>query len=183
MSYLVFSCSLNPDSNSRILARTAFDRLNELDAAVEFIDLQDLSLPMCDGTEAYGHPQAIEMTGKIAAAQGVILALPIYNYSVSAAAKNLLELTGSGWHGTTVGFLCAAGGRRSYMSVMSFANSLMLDYRCLILPKFIYTDDSQFKNGTLRDPSLKPRIAELCNALLAVAPAYKTVAPKPPTPA
>jgi FMN reductase len=35
-----------------------------------------------------------------------------------------------------VGFLCAAGGKSSYMSVMRLANSLMLDFRCLIIPHF-----------------------------------------------
>ena len=183
MSYLVFSCSLNPDSNSRILAHAAYERLGEEGAAVEFIDLRDLALPLCDGAESYGHPRAIEMTGKISAANGILLAVPVYNYAVSAAAKNLLELTGNSWCGKTVGFLSAAGGRRSYMSLMSFANSLMLDYRCLIVPRFVYADDSQFKDGALKDPALEPRIAELCKTLLALAPAYKGVAPKPPTPA
>ncbi|MDP6500219.1 MAG: hypothetical protein QF847_03295 [Candidatus Marinimicrobia bacterium] len=61
----------------------------------------------------------------------------MYNYDVNAAAKNLLELTGSGWNEKTVGFICNAGGDKSYMSVMSFANSLMLDHRCKIIPCFV----------------------------------------------
>ena len=182
MSYLVFSCSLNPDSNSRVLAEAAYDRLDEAAVPVEFVDLRDLSLPLCDGGACYEHPQAIEMAGKIMAAEGVLLAVPVYNYAVSAATKNLLELTGSAWYGTTVGLLSTAGGRRSYMSLMPFANSLMLDYRCLVVPRFIYADESQVRNGKLRDPALKPRIAELCTTLIALAPAYARVAPRPPSP-
>jgi FMN reductase len=183
MSYLVFSCSLNPDSNSRILVRAAYEELDRLEVPVEFVDLRELSLPMCDGGACYEHPQAVEMAGKILAAKGVLLGVPVYNYAVSASAKNLLELTGSAWYGTTVGFLSAAGGRRSYMSVMAFANSLMLDYRCLIVPRFIYADDSQFRGGHLRDPALQPRIVEVCRTLVTLAPAYDRVAPRPPSPA
>ena len=46
----------------------------------------------------------------IEAARVIIVATPIYNYDANAAAKNLVELTGSAWEDKTVGFLCAAGG-------------------------------------------------------------------------
>ena len=39
----------------------------------------------------------------------IVLATPVYNYHVSAATKNLIELTGSAWEDKLVGFLCAAG--------------------------------------------------------------------------
>ena len=74
--------------------------------------------------------------------KAILLATPIYNYDVSAAAKNMVELTGSAWRDKTVGFICAAGGTSSYMSVMGLANSLMLDFRCIILPRFVYATDT-----------------------------------------
>ena len=43
-----------------------------------------------------------------------------------------------------VGFLCSAGGRASYMSVMAMANSLMLDFRCVIVPRFVYATGDDF---------------------------------------
>ena len=68
----------------------------------------------------------------------MIVAAPVYNYDVSASAKNMIELTGNAWEDKMVGFLCAAGGMSSYMSVMAYANSLMLDFRCVIIPRFVY---------------------------------------------
>lgn len=182
MSYLVFSCSLKADSNSRRLAHMAYERLNALEVPAELIDLREWSLPFCDAGDCYGHPHVTEMAGKVAAAKGILLATPIYNYDVSATAKNLLELTGSHWQGKTVGFLCAAGGRRSYMSVMAFANSLMLDFRCLVVPRFVYADDAVFAEPAQRDRTLAPRVAEVCKTLVALAPVYRTVAPTVPSP-
>ena len=42
------------------------------------------------------------------AADAILLAVPIYNYDVNAAAKNLVEHTGSAWENKIVGFLAAA---------------------------------------------------------------------------
>ena len=65
-----------------------------------------------------------------------------------------------------MGFLCTAGGAGSYMSVMSFANSLMLDFRCWIVPRFLYlTNDFVAADGTV-DPELDRRLDGLIQDLL-----------------
>src|ERR1700733_4845436 len=125
--YLVISTSLNPGSNSRLMALKAFELLNKHGHA-EYLDLREHPLPMCDGDSAYGDANVAKLNSKIKAARMILLAVPVYNYSFSAAAKNLIELTGRAWNDKTVGFLCAAGGKSSYMSIISLANSLMFDF-------------------------------------------------------
>ena len=65
--------------------------------------------------------------------------------------KNMIELTGSAWEDKIVGFLCAAGGHTSYMSVMSYANSLMLDFRCVIIPRFAFATSDAFDGERITD--------------------------------
>jgi NAD(P)H-dependent FMN reductase len=163
--YLVISCSLNPDSNSRKMAREAFAQL-ESKTEAEWIDLRDFELPMCDGGAAYGHVNVATLSKKIEEAKCVILAVPIYNFDVNAATKNLVELTGRSWTQKVVGFLCAAGGKSSYMSVMGIGNSLMLDFRCLIIPKFVYAEGSAFDDESVSDDAVKARIAELAQGAI-----------------
>jgi FMN reductase len=91
------------------------------------------------------------------------MAAPVYNFYLSAAAKNLIELTGRAWTDKLVGFLCAAGGKSSYMSVMNVANSLMLDFRCLIIPRFVYADGASFQADRITDSDLQRRIVELAD--------------------
>ena len=78
---------------------------------------------MCDGTGSFDHPSVKTLTGIIDAAGAILVSSPVYNYDLSAAAKNLMELTGSAWTEKPVGFLCAGGGRASYMSPIGFANA------------------------------------------------------------
>jgi NAD(P)H-dependent FMN reductase len=165
---LVISTSLNPESNSRIMAQKAFEVLSK-NGSAEFVDLREHPLPICDGDAAYGHENVAKLTKKIKAAQAILLAVPVYNYSFSSSAKNLIELTGRAWTDKVVGFLCAAGGKSSYMSIMSLANSLMLDFRCLINPRFVYTDGSVFDEGTINDSELITRVEELATSTLALA--------------
>lgn len=160
MSYLVISTSLNPDSKSFLLAHEAFTQLGAAGHKVEFLDLRKVRLPICDGAAAYGRTSVRKVTEKIKKATCILVAVPIYNFDCGAAAKNLVELTGEAWSEKTVGFLCAAGGRSSYMSIMGFANSLMLDFRCLIVPRFVYADKAAFQGGAIADDTIVRRIED-----------------------
>lgn len=158
---VIVSASLNADSNSRILAREAQRVLEQEGHAATLLDLRDQPLPLCDGNTTYAHP-AVETVGRVLrAAQAIIVATPIYNYDANAAVKNLIELTGDAWENKPVGFLCAAGGMNSYMSILPLANSLMLDFRSLIVPRFVYATGDAFADGRITDPDIVRRVGEL----------------------
>lgn len=161
MRFLVLSCSLARDSRSRGLARMAVEQLQSDSISVDFLDLSQVRLPFCDAGDCYGLPEVSALASRVVSASAVIVATPIYNYDVSASAKNFLELTGKAWTGKIVGFICAAGGEGSYMSVMPFANSLMLDYRCLIAPRFVYAPNNSANVLNFGDGPLRERVAEL----------------------
>ncbi|NBD15123.1 MAG: NADPH-dependent oxidoreductase [Cyanobacteria bacterium] len=168
MSYLIIGASLNPDSHSQVLAEQAQQLLQARGKEAQWLDLREIRLPMCDGSRAYGDPVLPPLSQAVAEAEGILVATPIYNYDVNAAIKNFLELTGKSWQEKTVGFLCAAGGQGSYMSVIPFANSLMLDFRCLIIPRFVYATGDAFLEGRLVDETIKTRLAELVDRLVEV---------------
>jgi NAD(P)H-dependent FMN reductase len=176
VSLLVISCSLNPDSRSRVMARHAVEALTERGAEAELLDLQDWPLPLCDGNASYEDPNVAPLTETISAADGVLIAAPVYNFDVNAAAKNLVELTDKAWQDQVVGFLLAAGGQSSYMSVLGFANSLMLDFRCLILPRFVYATKQAFDGDRISEPLVTARIDELVEKLIAVSSAVRNKA-------
>ena len=47
---------------------------------------------------------------------------------------------------------------------MSFMNSLMLDFRCIIIPRFVYADQTCFNNNGDINKLIKDRIEELVNS-------------------
>lgn len=161
MQILIISGSLRPASRSRILVQAIDKALQSQSVETQFLDLRDYSLPFCDGDIAYEHPQVEILSSMIRQADAILIGIPIYNFDINAAVKNLVELTGSAWENQVVGFLCAAGGRSSYMSVMNFGNDLMLDFRCLILPRFIYAVGSDFTEATISNSEIEDRIQRL----------------------
>jgi FMN reductase len=80
---------------------------------------------------------------------------------VSAALKNLIEHVGGELTDKVIGFMGAAGGQRSYMSPLQFLNSLMLDFRSLIVPRFVYSSREAFEDGAIKEEGLNERIKEL----------------------
>ncbi|MEO7168620.1 MAG: NAD(P)H-dependent oxidoreductase [Spartobacteria bacterium] len=171
--YLVVSTSGNPSSNSRKMGRLAFEILQKKKVDCEWMDLATMELPLCDANACYANPSARKLKAAVEAADGVIVAAPVYNFDVSASAKNMIELTGSAWDDKVVGFLCAAGGMSSYMSVMAYANSLMLDFRCLIIPRFVYATGDLFDGDRLTDQKIAQRVEEVAAELVRVTQALR----------
>jgi FMN reductase len=166
--YLIISASLRSASLSRVMAETLRDAYTKLGVTNQLVDLREYVLPLCDGEAAYDHPHVTTLSARIEAARVIIVAVPIYNYYGNAAAKNLIELTGSSWENKTVGFLCAAGGASSYMSIMSLANSLTLDFRCLIIPRFVYAKCDDFGAQKTPSPDLAARIINLAETSIKI---------------
>ncbi len=168
MSIVVLSCSLNPHSKSRRLAERAMIRLGGSETDVLYIDLAQYPLPPCDGGTAYTDPAAIELKETLKNAWAVVLAFPIYNYAAGSALKNMMELTGDAWTGKTVGMMCAAGGKGSYMAPMTVANSLMLDFRCIMVPRFVFATGEDFEGDGAPSEELASRVDELADELLRI---------------
>lgn len=174
MKTLVVSCSLNPESNSFVLAQAAAEALRAAGAAVDFADLREHAMPLCDG-QTCTNRAVEELTARVEAADAVVLAVPIYNFDANAAAKNLVEHTGSAWEGKVVAFLAAAGGHSSYMSIMPLANSLMLDFRCVIVPRFVYATSADFADGKVSSAKIASRITQLAGETLRLAAALQAI--------
>ena len=172
---LIVSCSLNASSRSHLLALAAAAVLDAAGTPHELVDLRDWDLPICDGATCYEHASIGPITGKVAGAAAVLIAAPVYNYDLNAAAKNLVELTGPAWADKPVGFLCAAGGHRAYMAPIGLANSLTLDFRSYILPRYVYAVPDDFTASREPTPELSRRIEQLVHAATGLSAALRWV--------
>jgi len=148
------------------MGRVALAHLQRRNVECDWLDIREMDLPLCDADKCYGLPAAKRLSAAIEAADGIVVAAPVYNYDVAAAAKNMIELSGSAWENKIVAFLCAAGGTGSYMSVMSYANSLMLDFRCVIVPRFVFATSDAFGGDELTDKKVIRRIEHVADELV-----------------
>tara|TARA_B100000424_G_scaffold144982_1_gene110277 strand:- start:151 stop:675 length:525 start_codon:yes stop_codon:yes gene_type:complete len=162
MSIIVISTNLHAQSKTDALAHHVTEILHANDAIAEFMPLSNFNLPLCDGYTCYQDPTVIELQKRFSEAKSFIICSPIYCYDLNAVAKNLIELTGQSWKDKVVSFVCNAGGDKSYMSPIKFANSLMLDFRCLVLPRFFYASSANFdNNNNLNDSDSIKRLEQL----------------------
>ena len=165
MSHLIITCSLNPNSHSALLAEALADVYSSRDQDHQLIDLRQFELPICDGASCYTDSNVVKITELIREAKSIAITTPIYNFDVSASARNLLEVTGNAFTDKVVGILCASGGDRSYMASMGLANSLMLDFRAIVVPRFVFASADSFDNKAIADEQIIGRITELAEEL------------------
>ena len=161
--HLIISSSLNEFSKSRKMAEYAYSLYTK---NVKLLDLKNINLPACDGVKCYEKPIVKDIKTDIEKARSIIIASPVYNYDLNAIIKNIIELTGQSWMDKVVGMLCAAGGKSSYMSPLLFANSLILDFRCVIVPRFVYADKTCFNEKAEMSSDIKKRIEELVSSIV-----------------
>lgn len=170
----ILSCSLDPESRSRIIAREAARLLQVEGHHSDFVDVRDLCLPAFDNSDCYRHPAYLRLHAAIKDADGVLLAVPIYNWSIGSTARNLIEITGatgeggrsSPWFDKVVTFVCAGGLPHSYMAYGATAMSLMLDFKCVINPYAVYasTRDWSAENGMTQ--ALSDRLRKTLDVML-----------------
>ncbi|GMU23847.1 MAG: hypothetical protein AMXMBFR13_39250 [Phycisphaerae bacterium] len=168
MNVLVLSTSLNPNSRSRKLARAAYDEALRLESVdVRWLDLRGLNMEFCDGRpgDAY-NDDTRRIIRAVAEARGVLIALPVYNYSFSAAAKNVVEVAGEGFVGKRVGLLAAAGGQGSYMAPHMLAQSLILDFQTCVVPRYVYATKAHFDEQGEPVEAVRQRIGQLVRAVI-----------------
>ena len=173
--YLILSTSLRPKSLSYILAKEAAARLKSQGIDAELVDLRENPLPLCDGGACYEDPAVQEFKAKLIGADGYLIATPIYVFDGNAALKNAIELTGRDvWTNKVVGFLAAAGGRASYMSLSSLIISLMMDFRTFILPRFVYVTEEDFDEENTISQDVSDRLDEISAELVRVTSSLKS---------
>lgn len=167
---LIVATSMRVDSRSRVMAEYAREQLAVRGIKAALIDLREIGgLPFAGSAEASAGSDALTALREQAArASHLLIALPVYNFAAGAAAKNFVELMSEAEiGGKTVGFLCSAGGPRAYMAVLGLANSLMLDFRCWIVPRFVYATRLDFASGAIASEDVRGRIDLLLTEMFA----------------
>lgn len=156
----VVSSSLDPESRSARLARLCLIWLTRQGVPSDFIDLRETPLEPFDNDTVYQTPAYLELHGKIARADGLILCTPIYNWSVSSELKQLIEVTGStppdgslrgAWFDKVLTFAGAAGLPHSYMAFGALTTSMMLDFKCVVNPYGIYVTGRDWDGNKLKE--------------------------------
>jgi FMN reductase len=172
------SSSQDPNSRSRVLGKECQNVLEAIGFATKFVDLDEMNVPNFDNDTIYETDQYKFLHKLTNDAIGVVLCSPIYNWGCSSELKKYIEYVGStdeihfgALFDKVVSFVNSAGLPHSYMSHTHLANSLMLDFKCIINPYNVYVHDRHWVDNKL-SVERKPRLvkamevmSELCTLL------------------
>ena len=157
----IIATSLNDASKSQVLAHRFEDLLKAGGTSCERFDLRELELPFAGESGSWEAVDAAKLQKAVEASSHVVFAVPIYCFDVNAAAKNVIELIGRTFTKKIVSFICTAAGSSSYMAAMGLANHLMLDFRSVIVPRFLYVESSDWGDNGALSPAIEERMARL----------------------
>ncbi|WP_052845260.1 NADPH-dependent FMN reductase [Streptomyces sp. NRRL S-31] len=143
--------SASKDSNTRhgLAAvaqriRAAGGEFETVDLSVEFSEPHDIG----DYDDPAAHSQTAAIRRRIAEADGVILATPVYHGSYSGLLKNFLDhLEGDAFAGKPVGILANGGGPRSAVAACDQLRTVVRAISGWAVPAHVATANSDFTDG------------------------------------
>jgi NAD(P)H-dependent FMN reductase len=111
--------SLRSGSYSQQALKLVAQRIEELGAEAEIVDLGSLTLPFCNGDDEYPeYPDVATLRQIVRQADGVVLVTPEYHGSISGVLKNALDLMGfEEFSGKVTGVISVLGGQSNSNSL------------------------------------------------------------------
>lgn len=94
MTILAFAASLRRESLNKKLLNLAVETARDAGATVDVADFHEFDMPLFNGDLEAEHglpPGAQELVRRITAANGVMIAAPEYNFSMSGVLKNAID--------------------------------------------------------------------------------------------
>jgi len=143
---IALSGSLKASSWNRLLVEIAAQEAERLGAQVVRIHLADYPLPLfSEDLEAEGTPSQVnDLKGQFASAQGILLASPEYNGSISGVLKNTIDwlsrpgddaTMGSAFAGKAVGLMATSPGGLGGLRGLNHVRDILFNLGALVHPK------------------------------------------------
>jgi chromate reductase len=173
--------SLRKESYNRKLLKLAEIVLVASGAEVDPLDLKDFPFPLFNGDdEAAGLPDNVKaVKTRIAAADGILIASPEYNYTIPGPLKNFIDWTsrqGNPWSGRVVGMLGASNGPIGTWRMMPHLRASLSGLKAIVIPDQINVREAgKVWNdaGELIDEKLPAMVEKMVTEFLRITAALK----------
>jgi FMN reductase len=155
-------------------AMTAAAKVVEPGLEIDLVNLADVRIAFADGRapDAYGDDTAA-VVKRIAAADIVVLASPVYRASFTGALKNLLDhLPVEALMGKPCGIVAMGATAHHFLGVEWHLRDVLTWFGAIVPPTGVYLSSSDFSDGNLVDRA-SADLATLADALIKL----RTIAP------
>ena len=148
----------------------------------DILNLAETPVETCDGRalEAYGAATR-EAVARLAGADAVLIAAPVYRASVPGVLKNLLDITPvEALQNKPVGILGMGGSPHHYLAVDTQLRPVLGWFGALVAPTAVYLTGGDFRDGRLASENGRKDLAALVDALVMLARLDRAALGPPP---
>lgn len=165
---LIIQGSLNPQSKTAIVAQEAEKILQGFDDIdCQILDLRSFEIQFCDSRDLQDYnsdtKKAYEMIDQ---ADGLIIGMPVYCYSVSGPLKNLIDITSSAMENKVAGILCTTGSSMSYLASADLAKILAYESQVLSIQPVVCSSYEDFNDGKLESKKVYEKLNSMIEVLV-----------------
>jgi FMN reductase len=141
------------------------------DAMVDVLNLAEVPIETCDGRPLDRYGAATRgAVGRIAAAQAVLIAAPVYRASFPGVLKNLLDIAPvEVLQQKPVGIVAMGGSPHHYLAVDTQLRAVLAWFGALVAPTAVYLTGADFTDGQLAAENARRELTALVRALAAMA--------------
>jgi FMN reductase len=168
---LILVGAATPPGRLAAAMAVAADAAKEAGAAVDILNLAETRAEICDGRppDAYGSATR-DAVARVAAAQAVLIAAPVYRASIPGVLKNLLDIVPvDGLQAKPVGVVAMGGSPHHYLAVDGHLRLVLAWFGALVAPTGVYLTGGDFKDGQFASETARKDLASLTGTLLALA--------------
>lgn len=147
MNIVVLVGSATPPGRTQTMAGALADALRgHAGVTADLIDLVDVAFEAADGRPVEKHHRTIaDAVGKIAQAQGLVIASPVYRATYTGVLKNFLDIVPfEALRDKPVGLAVLAASQHHYLGVDAALRSIVAWYGALAAPTSVYLTSSDF---------------------------------------
>jgi NAD(P)H-dependent FMN reductase len=162
---LAFSGSTRVGSFNQMLVKIAADGARAAGADVTVVDLRDLGMPLYDhAIEAAGFPASVvQFKTLMKAHDGLLIAAPEYNSSITAVLKNAIDWASRAqpgeaplacFDGKVAGLMSASPGALGGLRGLVTVRSILSNIKVLVLPEQVAVskaNEAFAADGSLKD--------------------------------
>ncbi|MCR8923529.1 NAD(P)H-dependent oxidoreductase [Dasania sp. GY-MA-18] len=167
--------SLKEQSLNKRLVQAAGLAAEQHGVTVQYLDLADFNIPLfSEDLEAEGTPASVnDLKALFANSQGILLASPEYNGSISGVLKNAIDWLsrpsntsdiGSAFHSKVVGLMAASPGGLGGIRGLSHTRDILFNLGAIISPSQVALPNAYAafdEQGQLIDETAAQRVQQL----------------------
>lgn len=175
--------SLRNQSFNKQLVQQAAEIAEQQGAEVQYVDLADFNIPLfSEDLEAEGTPSDVnDLKALFAQSQGILLASPEYNGSISGVLKNALDWLsrpsqdtdiGSAFANKSVGLMATSPGPLGGIRGLSHSKDVLFNLGAIVSPNLLAVGSAYQafnEQGQLIDESQLHRLTQLVENVVALA--------------